>query len=133
MASEDLFHRCRAPPSACDKEGFNHCILVPVLGKKSIIGTLTLGSNAIVHYTPEEMEFLATTAHQLGLAVENLRLLEQILRSHRQWTNTFDSIQDSVLLHDSEFRIMKANMALLRRLGRAPADVIGSLCEASSP
>ncbi len=77
-------------------------------------------------YTPKEMEFLATTAHQLGMAVENLRLLEQILRSHRQWANTFDSIQDSVLLHDSEFRIMKANLGLLRRLERATTDVIGS-------
>jgi hypothetical protein len=38
--------------------------------------------------------FSLTTAHQLGLAVENLRLVGQILRSHRQWTNTFDSIHD---------------------------------------
>ena len=75
------------------------------------------------------MEFLTTTAHQLGLAVENLRLVEQILRSHRQWTNTFDSIHDLVLLHDSEFRVMKANHALLERLNQAPADVVGQLCE----
>ena len=115
------------------KEGFKYCILVPVLGKKSIIGTLALASNRHVHYTPKEMEFLATTAHQLGMAVENLRLLEQILRSHRQWANTFDSIQDSVLLHDSEFRIMKANLGLLRRLERATTDVIGSSCEATLP
>ncbi len=115
------------------REGFHHCVLLPVLGKKSVIGTLTLGSKNNIAYTPEEMDFLATTAHQLGLAVENLRLLEQILRSHRQWTNTFDSIQDAVLLHDSSFRIMKANLALLRRLGRAPADVIGTTCEVSLP
>ncbi len=82
-------------------EGFEHVVLLPVRGKKSIIGTLTLGSEHHIQYTPEEMEFLATTAHQLGLAVENLRLVEQILRSHRQWTNTFDSIQDVVLVHDS--------------------------------
>ena len=75
------------------------------------------------------MEFLTTTAHQLGLAVENLRLVEQILRSHRQWTNTFDSIHDLVLLHDSDYRVMKANHALLERLGKAPADVVGQLCE----
>ncbi len=115
------------------KEGFDHCIVIPVLGKKSVIGTLTLGSRRHLRYTPEEMEFLGTTAHQLGLAVENLRLLEQILRSHRQWTNTFDSIQDAVLLHDSNFRIMKANMALLRRLERAPAEIIGTTCEESLP
>ena len=115
------------------QEGFHHVVMVPVLGKKSVIGTLALGSAHRLHYSPDEMEFLVTTAHQLGLAVENLRLVEQILRSHRQWTNTFDSIQDLVLLHDSDFRVMKANHALLERLDQAPADVVGQLCEAVLP
>ena len=111
------------------QEGFHHVVMVPVLGKKSVIGTLALGGAHRLHYSPDEMEFLVTTAHQLGLAVENLRLVEQILRSHRQWTNTFDSIHDLVLLHDSDFRVMKANHALLERLNQAPADVVGQLCE----
>jgi len=115
------------------REGFRHCVLVPVLGKKSVIGVLTLGSKHHLTYTPEELEFLETSAHQIGLAVENLRLVEQILRSHRQWANTFDSIQDIVLLHDSEFRIMKANQALLQHLGLAPADVTGKNCERVLP
>jgi PAS domain S-box-containing protein len=115
------------------QERFHHVVMVPVLGKKSVVGTLALGSRHSLSYSPDEMEFLLTTAHQLGLAVENLRLVEQILRSHRQWTNTFDSIHDLVLLHDSEFRVMKANHALLERLGRAPADVVGQLCEAVLP
>jgi PAS domain S-box-containing protein len=115
------------------KEGFRHCILVPVVGKKSVIGTLTLGSRRRLSYTPEEMEFLSTTAHQLGLAIENLRLLDQVLRSHKQWTNTFDSIQDVVLLHDANFRILKANLSLLRRVQRAPVDVIGNTCEGALP
>ncbi|MFZ0801853.1 MAG: GAF domain-containing protein [Terriglobales bacterium] len=115
------------------KEGFEHCVLVPVLGKKSTIGVLTLGSAHRLSYTPDDLEFLATSAHQLGLAVENLRLVEQILRSHRQWANTFDSIQDLVLVHDSEFRIMKANRALLQHLDQAPADVAGQPCEAVLP
>ena len=116
-----------------ERERFHHVVMVPVLGKKSVIGTLALGSRHYLSYTPDEMEFLTTTAHQLGLAVENLRLVEQILRSHRQWTNTFDSIHDLVLLHDSDFRVMKANHALLERLGKAPADVVGQLCETVLP
>jgi len=115
------------------RERFHHTVLVPVQGKKTAIGILALGSRHRLHYTPEELEFLATSAHQLGLAVENLRLVEQILRSHRQWANTFDSIQDLVLVHDSEFRVMKANEALLARLGLAPADVAGQLCEKVLP
>ncbi len=123
----------KATRAGLRKEGFQHFVMVPVLGKKSVIGTLTLGSGRHVSYTPEEMEFLSTTAHQLGLAVENLRLVEQILRSYRQWSNTFDSLQDVVLVHDASFRIMKANRALLVRLQKAPADVVGATCEAVLP
>ncbi len=114
-------------------EGFRHCVLVPVRGKKSAIGVLTLGSSKRLAYAPDDLEFLATSAHQLGLAVENLRLVEQILRSHRQWSSTFDSIQDVVLLHDSNFKVMKANHALLARLQLAPADLIGNTCEDALP
>ena len=114
-------------------EHFQHVVLVPVLGKKSPIGTLALGSRHHLSYTPEEIEFLTTSGHQLGLAVENLRLVEQILRSQRHWANTFDSIHDLVLVHDSEFRVIKANRAILQRLERAPADVVGNLCEAVLP
>ena len=115
------------------RERFNHVVLVPVQGKKTPIGILALGGRHRLSYTPEELEFLATSANQLGLAVENLRLVEQIVRSHRQWANTFDSIQDIVLVHDSEFRVIKANRALLERLGQAPADVAGQTCEKVLP
>jgi PAS domain S-box-containing protein len=115
------------------RERFHHVVMLPVLGKKSVIGTLSLGCRHRLSYTPDDLEFLATSAHQLGLAVENLRLVEQILRSHRQWANTFDSIQDLVLVHDAAFVVMKANLALLQRLGQAPADVIGQSCESVLP
>ena len=115
------------------RERFHHVVILPILGRKSVIGTLTLGSRRRFQYTPDDMEFLTTTSQQLGLAVENLRLVEQILRSHRQWSNTFDSIQDLVLLHDADFRVMKANHALLQRLGQAPADVVGNTCESALP
>jgi PAS domain S-box-containing protein len=112
---------------------FHHLVIIPVLGKKSAIGTLVLGSSGRRSYTSEDMDFLAATGHQLGIAVENLRLLEQVLRSQRQWMNTFDSIQDLILAHDSEFRIIKANQALLHRLEQAPVSVVGNFCEAVLP
>jgi PAS domain S-box-containing protein len=115
------------------QEGLCQVAIAPVLGKKSVIGTLVLASSHRRSYTPEDIDFLATTANQLGIAVENLRLLEQVLRSQRQWINTFDSIQDIILAHDSEYRVIKANQALLQRLGQAPFDVVGKTCEAVLP
>ncbi|HKD01993.1 MAG TPA: ATP-binding protein [Terriglobales bacterium] len=116
-----------------EQERFHHVVMVPVVGKKSPIGMLTLGSRRRFSYAPDDMEFLANSAHQLGLGVENLRLVEQILRSHRQWSNTFDSIQDLVLLHDPEFHVMKANRALLQRLKQSHSDIVGQSCEMVLP
>jgi PAS domain S-box-containing protein len=110
------------------KYGIDHILLVPVQGKKSVVGLLSLGCSSKQRHTPEELQFLETAAQALGVAVENLRLTEQVQRSQRQWMNTFDSIQDLILAHDTEFRILKTNQALLQRIEKAPIDVLGNLC-----
>jgi two-component system NtrC family sensor kinase len=115
------------------KRGIHHVVMLPLLGKKSVIGMLSLGCSRFRRHPREELEFLETAAQALGIALENLRLLEQVLRSQRQWTNTFDSIQDLILAHDADFRILKTNQAMLQRLGKAPADVLGNLCEEILP
>ena len=115
------------------KYAIHQVLLLPVLGKKSVIGMLSLGCSGSRHHSQEELEFLETAAQKLGIAVENLRLLEQVLRSQHQWMNTFDSIQDLILAHDADFRILKTNQALLQRLEKAPADVLGNLCQEVLP
>ncbi len=114
-------------------ERFHHVVIVPVMGKKSAVGALLLGGTHRLSYTPDDLEFLSSSAHQLGLAVENLRLVEEIVRSHRQWSNTFDSIHDLVLVHDAAFRVMKANRTLLEQLSLSAADVMGKACQAVLP
>jgi two-component system NtrC family sensor kinase len=114
-------------------EKFHHVVLVPILGKKHVIGMLALGRKHFLFYTQEEIEFLATAGQQLGLAVENLKLVEQILRSQRQWINTFESIQDQILVHDSDFRVIKANQALLQRLQQPQSEVVEKLCSEVLP
>ncbi len=120
-------------PQCLEAERIRQLVIVPVVGNKSPIGLLLLGDSATRHWTAEELEFLQACAKQLSLALENFRLLEQVLRSQRQWMNTFDSIHDIILAHDADFRIVKANQVLLEHLGQAAADVIGSSCEAALP
>ncbi len=108
-------------------------VMTPVVGKKSAVGLLVLGSSDARKLTVEEREFLKTFGRQLGIAIENFRLLEQALRSQRQWRNTFDSVHDIILAHDSDFRILKANQTLLEQVQLASADVIGRSCESVLP
>ena len=121
-------------PELClENEKIHHLVMVPVVGNKSPIGLLLLGTRGSRQWTPDELEFLQACAKQLAVAVENFRLLEQVLRSQRQWINTFDSIHDIILAHDADFRIIKANQVLLEHLGQAAADVVGSSCESTLP
>jgi PAS domain S-box-containing protein len=116
-----------------EDERLHHLVLVPMQGRKGPVGTVALAKTHACSYSPEDMDFLHTSASQVGIAAENLRLLEQVLRSQRQWMNTFDSIQDAILAHDADFVITKANEALLQHLGLAPADLMGNTCEDALP
>src|ERR1700678_1937969 len=114
-------------------EKIDELLLVPVLGKKAPIGLLVFGNARAKKPTSDELDFLATCGRQIGIAIENFRLLEQVLRSQRQWRNTFDSVHDIILAHDAEFRIIKANQILLEQLEQSSADVIGKLCDSVLP
>jgi PAS domain S-box-containing protein len=120
-------------PDLLAAEKISQVVTLPVAGNKSPIGLLLLGNSAKREWTEEELSFLQAYAKQLAIAVENFRLLEQVLRSQRQWMNTFDSIHDIILAHDADYRIFKANQVLLEHLGKAAADVLGSSCEAALP
>ncbi len=131
-----LAHRAGASPedaALLKAEHLQYVLMVPVLGKKAPIGLLSLGSSRLRRLTAEELEFLETCGRQLGISIENFGLLEQTLRSQRQWRNTFDSVHDIIVAHDAEYRIIKANQVLLEQLELASADVIGSTCESVLP
>jgi len=114
-------------------EKLKQAVVCSVPGRKSPVGDLILGNRRPKNYAPDEMDFLISCAQQFGLALENIHLVEEILRSHRQWSNTFESIQDLVLLHDSDFRILKANPSLLSRVGKSQSEVVGQVCSAVLP
>jgi PAS domain S-box-containing protein len=131
-----ISHRAGAAPedaALLKQEKLQYVLTLPVVGKKSAIGLVVLGRRYERTFTPDELEFLETCGRQLGIAIENFRLLEQTLRSQRQWRNTFDSVHDIILAHDADFRIIKANQTLLEQLQLASADVIGSTCESVLP
>jgi len=83
------------------------------------------GCKGSLRHTREELDFLETAAQTIGIASENLRLLEQVLRSQRQGMNTFDSIQDLILAHDADFRILKTNQASAAAAGASASGCVG--------
>jgi PAS domain S-box-containing protein len=118
---------------AIAEEGIHHLVLVPVEGKSARVGMFVLGMPHFRAYTNREKKFLKAAAKQLGLAAENRRLLQQLVQSRNEWASTFDSIPDCILIHDLEYRIVRANRPMLARLGRSREEVVQHLCEEVLP
>ncbi len=114
-------------------EGIHHLLLVPVEGKSSAVGMFVLGVAHFRAYTEREKEFLKAAAKQIALAAENSTLLRKVVQSRNEWASTFDSIPDYILVHDNEYRILRANAALLGRLGRTREGVVQRSCEEVLP
>jgi PAS domain S-box-containing protein len=99
--------------------------LIRIPGKDAPLGLLAIGSSARRTFEREEEHYLTNVANLLGLTVQNLALMTSVSSSHRQWEDTFDSIGDLVLVHDSEGKILKINRALATRLNAQLNEIAG--------
>jgi two-component system NtrC family sensor kinase len=107
------------------KAGMRYLLIVPVVGKSELVGILGFGFTTRRSFTSEHLCFLSATANQLGIAGENLSMLDQLLHTQQQWLSTIESIDDYILVHDAEPRLLRLNPALARRLGRSVAELTG--------
>ena len=99
--------------------------LVPLKGRRRALGTLEIaGVRLVVGDEIDLLNRLEELARQLSAAIENVQLLEDVLRSRRELESTFNSLADLVVVSDGKLRITHANQAFASRLGRRAADLI---------
>lgn len=108
-----------------DSERLTSIALVRLPGKEEPLGLLAIGSIEPRNFEAEEENFLTNVANLLGLTVQNMALMESASASQRQWVETFDSIDDLILVHAPDGRILRANRALASRLQTEPATLLG--------
>jgi PAS domain S-box-containing protein len=124
-----------AEPSASDSslrrwmeaERLDSLVLVQIRGKEGPLGFLGIGSAAARTFGPEEDHYLVNVANLLGLTVQNVALFENAAASRRQWADTFDSIDDLILVHEPDGRIIRVNRPLAQHLNADPEALAGRL------
>ncbi|HUN87258.1 MAG TPA: ATP-binding protein [Terriglobales bacterium] len=116
-----------------DKEGFAQMLVIPLRGKTAVIGLLAIGIDRPRQYRRAELQFITSITLQLGVAIENQRLITKILRSQKQWANTFDALPDPIFVHDEKFSIINMNRALLNKIGSSLDAVRNRTCEQVLP
>ncbi len=109
--------------------GWRAAIFAPLITKDQAIGVLVCSDNSRERsFSDEEILRAETLAHQAAIALENARLFQVVSRSQKEWETTFDAMQDCVSVHDTTGKIVRANLALARRLKTTPPKIIGKYC-----
>jgi len=100
-------------------------VTVPLRGCRRALGAIVF--EGVRLEAGGELELLDRAdelGRELSSAIENLQLLDDVLRSRRELENTFDSIAHLVAVVDTAGRIVHVNKAFAARLGRAPEDLL---------
>lgn len=110
-------------------------VTVALRGRRRALGTLVLEG---VRIDPGSRLDLLDRAdevgRQLSFAIENVQLLEAVLRSHREIENTFNSIADLVAVFDRDLRLIHVNQAFVDRIGQSRDEILDhSLTDFVSP
>jgi len=107
-------------PEWAGDEGLSSLALVRIPGKSGPVGILAVGSATPKIFGGAEEHYLVNVANLLGLTIQNITLFENAATSRRQWLDTFDSIDDLILVHSPDGLVLRSNRALAMRLGMEP-------------
>jgi PAS domain S-box-containing protein len=112
-------------PSWIEKEKLSVAVLAPIPGKEKPLGLLCVASSVPRAFETDETDFLVNVANLLGLAVQNVGLIEAAATSRRQWLDMLNSMDDLIFVHSPEGRILRANRSLAWHVGLEPDLVEG--------
>src|SRR6185437_470028 len=88
-----------APRSWMETEKLASLMLVRIPGKDEPRGFLAIGSLTPRDFERDEQDFLVNVANLLGLTAQNVELFQNAATARRQWLDTFDSMDDLILVH----------------------------------
>jgi PAS domain S-box-containing protein len=100
-------------------------VTVPLKGRRRALGALVMEEARLEHGSQIDLlERADEMGRQLAAAVENVQLLDAVLRSRRELENTFNSLTDLVAVSDQNGLLVSMNVAFLARVGRTREELI---------
>ena len=111
--------------SLSDDDDFTALVTVPLRGTRRALGTIVFEGVRVE--TGGELDLLDRAdelGRQLSSAVENMQLLDDVMRSRRELENTFDSISHLVAVSDTNGQIVHVNQAFASRVGQKREELL---------
>jgi PAS domain S-box-containing protein len=100
-------------------------LLAPLRGWRRALGTLVVEAPRTDDLEPGQLSSLTRElCRQISAAIENIQLLDEILRQRRLLEDTFNSILDLVVVTDNDLNVVQMNDAFAERTGLTRAELL---------
>ena len=97
----------------------------PLIAEADILGVIVLASKSARHYPPDEIELLATVGKQVGVALQNARLHEQVMESKTYLEQVIESSHDGIITVNPDLTIRTWSRGAEQILGWNREEVVG--------
>jgi signal transduction histidine kinase len=98
---------------------------LPLVARGKVVGLIFIFRNYRAIFSGNDRALLSSFANQAAIAVQNAQLYAELRRRNMRLDALLDSAGDGIMILAPDFRIERANPALLRMLGIPNEQVIG--------
>jgi two-component system NtrC family sensor kinase len=106
-------------------EGIRDLAFTPLKARGETLGFLIVGYRTPHHFSEDEKRLLEDLAAMAAVSLDNARLLETVGAAENIWEQTFDAIDEGILVYDERNRIIRCNARAAEMIDMEPAGVIG--------
>jgi signal transduction histidine kinase len=98
-------------------------LVAPLRGWRRALGTLVVEGEPAGIDREQLVDLTWELARQISAGIENVQLIEEIIRQRRLLEDTFNSLADLVVVTDRALRVVQMNDTLVERIGRPRAEI----------
>jgi PAS domain S-box-containing protein len=108
-----------------EKEGVISLAMVPIVSKQRAMGFIAVGSKKFHKFTKREVRLLVAFSSQLGSALENAQLYDEVNKEKAYIENLVDNAGDAIISTDVEDRILTWNHGAEVIFGYSKEETVG--------
>jgi len=100
-------------------------IVVPLLAKGDLVGTVNIGSHSVDHFTDFDLDLLVRFSNLTSIAIEKCQTLADLGNLGEKYRHLMDNSQEVIVLLNSAGECVEVNRTLLENYGYTREQVIG--------
>jgi len=104
------------------------CLNVPLMCRGKVLGVMAFVGGEFRDASGEMGELMVSIGRQIGITIESLKNMEDLISSKELLQSVFEGITDMLVLFDGEGRIQMVNRAHLAKFGAGIEEVLGRRC-----